>query len=136
MRSLRTHLAALVLSATWMSSCAAKSHQVVVTPVEVWRGGCCAPSVRLQLALEAAFQNAPAFTPTATRQPQNLIVVIPRAVAVKTVGNRVRASYGVDFWAASDKYLGWSKGSCWEDDMGECASRVVRDAERAARRIR
>src|SRR4051812_27179700 len=132
MRSLTWRVAVVLVSANWTIGCASPSRHVVHTPVEVWRGGCCVPSVRLQLALEAAFRDSQSFELTATRQAQNLIVVIPRAVEVKKVGPRSRASYEVDFWTASNRYLGWSKGSCWEDDMAECANHVLKDAAKAS----
>ena len=108
-------------------------------PVEVWRGGCCLPTLSLRDALEDAFGQAPAFLhPAPQSGPENLIVYIPDAVRLETSGGRARAVYRVEFRAGSTtgRLLRSSTGSCRDDAMSACAARIVEDAKQAARKLR
>ncbi len=108
-------------------------------PVEVWRGGCCLPTLKLRDALEAAFNHAPAFVhPAPKPAPDNLIVYIPEAVRLDQAGDRHRAVYRIEFRVGSPtgRLLRSGKGSCWDDEMGACAARIVEDAKKAARTLR
>jgi hypothetical protein len=117
------------------------SQPVVVQriPVEVWRGGCCGPTLRLRDALEEAFDQASAFVhPAPQSAPDNLIVYIPQAVRLAEGGARYRAVYHIEFRAGSTtgRLLRSSKGSCWDDEMRACAARIVEDAKKVARKLR
>jgi hypothetical protein len=92
--------------------------------------------VRLRDALEAAFQESPAFELATTSRPNVLVVYIPRAVEWRPAGNRHRATFRVELRTRSGKLLGSSRGSCWDDQMRACAAHVLRDAAKAARRLR
>jgi hypothetical protein len=108
-------------------------------PVEVWRGGCCLPTLRLRDAIEDAFNRAPAFVhPAPDPSPGNLIVYIPDSVRLEKAGDRRRAVYRVEFRAGSTtgRLLRSSRGSCWNDEMSVCAARIVEVAKKAAGKLR
>jgi hypothetical protein len=106
-----------------------------LTLVEVWSGGDDGLTTKLRDTLENAFKSSPDFRLSAGKQPGTLTVTIPSHLEWKLVGNRTQVFYTVEFTSADNQHLGSSAGSCWEDALSKCASRIVKDAKIAARKI-
>jgi len=105
------------------------------TLVEVWSGGDDGLTLRLKDTLEKAFKSSDAFTLSSGKKPGTLIVTIPTHVAWKQVGERTKVLYTVDFASVDKQPLGSSKGSCWDDTLTKCTSKIVKDATAAARKV-
>jgi hypothetical protein len=118
-----------------LAGCVIATASVRPTLVEVWRGGDDALTQKLTEALESAFQSSPNFTLSSGKKPGTLVVTIPTHVGWKQIGRRTQVSYKVEFASADNQKIGAGKGSCWDDTLAKCVSKIVRDAEGAARRI-
>ena len=103
--------------------------------VEVWSGGDDGYTLRLRDALERAFRGSPNFRLSSGRKPGSLIVYIPHSVKWKRVGVRTQVFYDVEFSTIHEKILEKSNGSCWEDDLGTCATSIIRSATDVAQKI-
>ena len=99
------------------------------TPVEVWRGGDDGLTARFADALEAAFRQAPEFSPNIGKIPGTLIVTIPTNLIWRRVANRTEVTYSVEFTDVTSQSLGTSRGICMEDQLQNCAARVLKDAK-------
>jgi len=102
-------------------------------PVEVWTGGDdgltqrLADAVRDEFSQSARFVLAPASTPNAFR------VSIPTHAGRSEVSGRTRVTYDILFETAEHR-LDERSGSCWDDDLRECARMVVKQATVAVSR--
>ena len=61
-------------------------------------------------------------------QQSDLQLVITENVKVKKIANHVQLSYKVSFMSRQ-KILSVSVGSCWQEQMSECAEQILRDAK-------
>ncbi len=118
------------------AACATDVSFAKPTLVEVWAGGDDGLTQRLSDAIENAFQASPDFALSRGKKPGTLIVTIPANVGWKQIGGRIEVRYTVEFASAEDQKFGNSVGSCWDDSLAECASRILDDARIAARKIR
>jgi sugar/nucleoside kinase (ribokinase family) len=105
------------------------------TLVEVWCVGDDALTTKLRDTLENAFKSSSDFRLSAGGKPGTLTVTIPSNVEWKLVGERTQVFYTVNFSSADNRHLGSSAGSCWEDSLSKCASKIIRDAKTAALKI-
>jgi len=105
------------------------------TLVEVWCGGDDGLTTKLRDTLENAFKSSSDFRLSAGEKPGTLTVTIPSNVEWKLVGKRTQVLYTVKFSSADNRHLGSSAGSCWEDSLSKCASKIIRDAKTAALKI-
>lgn len=106
------------------------------TPVEVWCHGDDVLTIRLRDALESTFKSSSDFLMSYGKKPKTLVVTIPSHVEWKQVGKRTRILYAVEFTSVNDQKPGKIKGSCWDDDLTKCTTRIVKDANIAARKIK
>ena len=105
------------------------------TFVEVWWVGDDALTTKLRDALENAFKTSSDFRLSAGEKPGTLTVTIPSNVEWKRVGKRTQVFYTVKFSSADNRHLGSSAGSCCDDSLSKCASKIIRDAKTAALKI-
>ena len=63
-----------------------------------------------------------------SNQQSDLQLVITENVKVKKIANHVQLSYKVSFMSRQ-KILSVSVGSCWQEQMSECAEQILRDAK-------
>ena len=61
-------------------------------------------------------------------QRSELKLLIPEDVKLKKISNHSQVSYKVNF-ISQQKTLSVSSGSCWQDQIYECADQVLRDAK-------
>jgi hypothetical protein len=123
---------------TVTAGCATHRPALGPIPVEVWRGGCCGPTLRLRDGLEDAFGASPRFVfPPGPEPARRLIVYIPDSVAFEQVGARNRLRFVVEFRidTTDGPRIGSSTGTCWDDQIADCVALVMQDATRAARRL-
>jgi len=104
--------------------------------VEFWHVGDDGLSERLAEEVDRAFLRSPDFKPSNGRKPGTLIVHIPTNVDWRRIGNRLQVLYVVEFSSTNGQKLGVHKGSCWENQLAECADRIVKDSKSAARKMR
>jgi len=102
------------------------------TPVEVWTGGDDGLTQRLRVAIENKFKSSSNFVLSSGKKAGTLIVTIPTHVAWTTEGVRTHLRYAVEFSSSDGSALGRSSGSCWEDNLAECAAQIYRAAQKAA----
>jgi hypothetical protein len=133
MTSRRTGAAAIV--SLGVLACASSAAPAKPTPVEVWCGGDDGLTSRLRDAVEGAFKSSPDFTLSWGKKSGTLVVTIPTNVAWEQVGKRTRVLYNVGCTSAEDQKLGSSTGKCWDDDLSNCATQILKDAKTVARKI-
>ena len=104
--------------------------------VEVWSGGDDGLTLRLRDAVENAFKASSAFALSSGKRPGTLIVTIPTNVIWKQVGTRTQVLYAVEFTSINSQPLGTGAGSCWDDALAKCATKIVKQANRAAHQVR
>lgn len=119
----------------FMAQSVLKADSTKPTLVEVWSGGDDGLTLRLKDALEKAFKSSSAFALSSGKKPETLIVKIPTHVAWKQVGKRTQVLYTVEFATIDNQPLGVSKGSCWDDTLTKCTSKIIKDATAAARKV-
>jgi hypothetical protein len=105
------------------------------TPVEVWTGGDDGLTQRLRDEVENKFKSSFDFVLSSGKKPGTLIVTIPTHVAWTQQGTRTHVRYKVEFSSSDDIGIGKSSGSCWDDNLAECAARIYGGAQRAARKL-
>ncbi len=105
------------------------------TLVEVWSGGDDSLTKGLRNVLENAFKSSSDFVLSSGKKPGTLIVTIPTHVEWKRAGTRTKVFYTVEFTSADNQPLGTSTGSCWDDALTKCATKIITDARVAARKI-
>ena len=81
------------------------------TLVEYWHVGDDGLSQRFTVAVEAAFKEAPDFTPSFGKKPGTLIVYVPHNVRWEKKLWRTRALYTVEFKSSEGQDLGTESGS-------------------------
>ena len=83
-------------------------------------------------AIEAAFQNAPAFRLTTARLPGMILVVVqPGSVVMQPDGGRNRISATVAMAKApSDRLQMTGTVQCWDDNLSLCGAGAVALAAR------
>ncbi len=106
-----------------------------ITLVEVWCDGDDGLTTKLRDTLENAFKSSSDFRLSAGEKQGTLTVTIPSNVEWKLVGKRTQVFYTVKFASANNQQLGSCAGSCWEDSLSKCASKIVKDAKTAALKI-
>lgn len=106
------------------------------TPVEVWTGGDDGLTQRLGDEIENRFKSSSDFVLSSGKKAGTLIVTIPTHVAWKTEGARTHLRYSVEFSASNGTVLKKSSGSCWDDNLTECAAQIYREAQKTARKLR
>jgi len=125
----------ILLCSLLFSLALAASASPKFTLVEVWCGGDDGLTTKLRDTLEDAFKSSSDFRLSAGEKPGTLTVTIPSNVEWKLVGKRTQVFYTVKFASADNQHLGSSAGSCWEDSLSKCASKIVKDAKTAALKI-
>jgi hypothetical protein len=118
-----------------VTACAANPASSEATPVEVWTGGDDGLTQRLRVALETALDSSPEFARSYGKKPGTLIVLIPTHVGWNDVGDRTQVLYKVEFRTATDHLIAKAKGSCWDNNLAECAAQIVKRAKKAARKV-
>jgi hypothetical protein len=129
-------LAATVAGAVVVSACATAARPVASTPVEFFRRGDDALTIHFAEALEASFRASGRFVEASGTEPRALIVTISNHLQWRRVGSRTRATYSVVLADRTGQVLGTSTGSCWDDELSQCADRVLKDATTAARKLK
>jgi hypothetical protein len=105
-------------------------------PVEVWGGGDDGLTVGLRDAVESAFKASRDFSMSFGKKPGALVVTIPTNVKWTQVYDKTLVRYTVEFSSASGQPLARTEGTCWDNELPKCASRILNDAKGAARKIR
>ena len=123
----------MLLIASPSQSQSAASRRVLI---EVWAGGDDGLTQRLKVSLQGEFKHSQPFRLSEGKKPHTLIVTIPTNVGWDRDGARTKVLYSVDFSSTDGKVFGHSKGSCWEDDLPKCSTRIVSDARFASRKLR
>ncbi len=121
----------LVVMCAVEDSCANRHPTLVI----VQCGGDDGLTMKLRDSLENAFRSSSLFLLTAERRPGTLVVTIPSNVGWKQVDGRVQVLYNVEFASVDNQQVGTSGGSCWDDDLGGCAAKIVKDAQTAALKL-
>ena len=107
--------------------------------VELWCGGDDNLTQGMCRAMEHEFASSGDFVVLAdesTNERQvKLIVTIPTNVDWRERGARTRVFYTVEFKSSTDRKLAKKKGACWENELKTCASQIVRQARKAARKL-
>lgn len=101
------------------------------TPVEVWTVGDDGLTQRLRDAVETKFKSSSDFALSIGKKEGTLIVTIPTNVSWTKEGTRTRLRYTVELSSIDDVGIGKSSGSCWDDNLAECASQIYRGAQKA-----
>ena len=104
------------------------------TPVEVWTGGDDGLTQKLRHEIESKFKSSSDFVLSSGKKTGTLIVTIPTHVAW-TMKVRTHLRYNVEFSSSDAVGLGKSSGSCWDDNLADCASQIYRSARRAAHKL-
>lgn len=105
------------------------------TVVEVWCVGDDGLTMKLRESLENAFKSSSDFRLSSGNKPGTLIVTIPRNVGWKQSGIRTRVLYTVDFTSADNKYVGGTAGSCWDDALTKCVTKILKDTKIMGRKL-
>jgi hypothetical protein len=105
-------------------------------PVELRHVGDDVLSERFADAVDMAFGAAADFRVNGSREPGTLVVRIPTNILAKPVGKRIRARYSVEFSSTDGRVLGARTGSCWDDNLAECAAQILKAARSAAHHVR
>ena len=105
------------------------------TLVEFWHTGDDGLSQRLADQVERGFERSSDFTLSTGRQSGTLIVRIPTNVDWKQVGKRTRVLYLVEFASADNEIASKTKGACWDDNLSECADKILKAAKAAAHKV-
>lgn len=61
-----------------------------------------------------------------------LELVIAEPLKAKKLANNIQVTYKVNF-SSRQKMLNVSSGSCWQEQMSECAEQILRDAKLSLR---
>ena len=97
-------------------------------PVEIRRTGDDGLTVRFADALEAGIRGSDAFAIANANGPQHIVFQIPGHLEWRSLGDRTRISFNVEFRRNNHHLLGRSRGSCWDTELDVCVARVLRDA--------
>jgi len=81
----------------------------------------------LEKELQAKISHSRDFT-MSSNQRSDLQLLIAENIKVKVVANHNQLSYKVNF-ISQQKILSVSAGSCWQDQLYECADQILRDAK-------
>jgi hypothetical protein len=133
--SLWMQLPAIIIVCMVVAACGTDGPSGKARLVEVWRGGDDELTVRLKDAVESAFKTSPDFVLSTAKKPGTLLVKIPSRVRFKQVDMRKQVLYDAVFSSTDGRNVGTSSGSCWDDALMICASKIVKDAKIAARKI-
>jgi hypothetical protein len=128
----RAFLGLLVAVAT----CGADSASAKPTLVEFWHTGDDGLSQRLAETVETAFKRSPDFVLSSGKKPGTLVVTIPTNVDWKQVSKRTRVLYRVEFASVDNQTTSKATGSCWDDNLQECAAQILRNAKIATHTVR
>ena len=123
-------IVALVVAQCGMEAALAKP-----TLVEVWCGGDDRLTIRLRDTLENAFKSSSDFRLSSGKEPGTLIVTIPTHVRWKQAKKRTQVLYTVEFASADNRTVDTSTGSCWDDALEKCVTKIIKDAKIAVRKI-
>jgi hypothetical protein len=69
-----------------------------------------------------------------SNQRSELQLSIAEDIKLKKIANHIQASYKVSF-VSQQKVLSVSTGSCWQEQISECAEQILRDAKITIRAI-
>jgi hypothetical protein len=119
-----------------VATCGADSASAKPTLVEFWHTGDDVLSQRLAEKVETAFKRSPDFMLSSGKKPGTLVVTIPTNVDWKQAGKRTRVLYKVEFESVDNKTSSRATGSCWDDNLQECAAQILRNAKIAAGTVR
>ena len=81
----------------------------------------------LEKELQAKISHSRDFTMSSNHR-SDLQLLIAENIKVKVVANHNQLSYKVNF-ISQQKILSVSAGSCWQDQLYECADQILRDAK-------
>jgi len=118
-----------------IGNCALYAAPAKPTPVEVWTGGDDGLTQRLREEIENKFKSSSDFVLSSGKKPGSLIVTIPTHIAWTQKGARTYVRYKVEFLSSDDARSGKSSGSCWDDNLADCAAQIYRVAQRAAHKL-
>jgi hypothetical protein len=127
-------LPAILAVSLVLTFCAHDASATKRRSVEVWCGGDDGLTLGLRDALEKAFASSPDFYLSRGRTPGSLIVTIPTHVRWMKVEKRTWVDYAVEFDLKGNHHLGKDAGSCWDDEIQECAAQIVIEARAVARK--
>ena len=135
MTSLWNCLPAIITVCLFAAACGTSGPSGKARLVEVWRGGDDELTMRLKDTLESAFRSSPDFVLSSGKKPGTLLVTIPSRVRFKQVDLRRQVLYDATFSSTDGQNVGASTGFCWDDALMACATKIVKDAKVAARKI-
>ncbi len=118
-----------------IGNCALYAAPAKPTPVEVWTGGDDGLTQRLRDEIENKFKSSSDFVLSSGKQRGSLIVTIPTHIAWTQKGTRTYVRYKVEFSSSDDVGIGKSSGSCWDDNLADCAAQIYGGAQRAAHKL-
>ena len=124
-----------VIIAVLLVASLASANQSTPTPVEVWCVGDDGLTQRLRESLENTFKDSTDFRQSYGKIPGTLVVTIASNVKWKTIGERTRVFYTVNFSSSNDLKISSKSGSCWDGDLAKCADQIVKAAKTAAPKI-
>jgi hypothetical protein len=64
-----------------------------------------------------------------------MIVTIPSNVDWKQVGKRMRVLYQVEFASADNQIVSQKTGTCWDDNLSQCADQILKAGKIAAHKV-
>jgi len=128
--------ATLAVVASITCGCAATIRPGTRRPVEVWRGGDDGLTLRFTDALEEALIGSVALAAGQGKLPGTLVVTIPTNLRWEAVGRRTRVFYDIVLTDHLDRRVGRTGGTCWDDQLGDCAARVRTYVETVSREMR
>jgi hypothetical protein len=136
-RGIAATLRAFILIALSISLTSCQSITSGPIPIEVWRRGDDGATLRLVDALQGATKQSSRFTLVSggSQKLETLIVIVPK-VDVRSVAGRQRIYYSVTFTSLHNPTIDSSVGSCWEEDLSQCAAQILKDARIISAKIR
>lgn len=119
-----------------IASCTYESSHSNIRPIELWVSGDDALTTELADALEKAFKSSKDFIMSNEKLPGTLIVSIPTHVQFEHFGSRTKVFYTVEFSTIHNEKIGTSTGSCMDNNLSECTSKILIEAKAASINIK
>jgi hypothetical protein len=98
-----------------------------IISVDIIYSGGDALTKSLEQELRAKISHSRDFT-MSSNQRSDLQLLIAENIKVKAIANHNQLSYKVSF-ISQEKILSMSAGSCWQDQIHQCADQVLRDVK-------
>jgi hypothetical protein len=87
----------------------------------------------LEKELRTKISHSRDFT-MSSNQRSELQLLVAEDIKLKKIANHMQISYKVSF-VSQQKVLSISAGSCWQEQMSDCAEQILRDAKITIRAI-